>query len=160
MLAVGNWRFGTSCRRFEGCCPKTPFISHQLRFLTSHYGVRLGYATAEARNLAEGQCGPLPFLNLADFRHPICYVTALRHCSVKGKYVSFRIRRTAQGLRVLCRFLIHVVLRENSIRFRNGHGFRSAIVPHASVRMSCPQSMVVDSSQEMERIKVKVKFTL
>ena len=65
MLAVGNWRFGTTCRRFEGCCPKIPFTSHQLRFLTTHYGIRLGYDTAEARNLARGQYGPLPFLNLA-----------------------------------------------------------------------------------------------
>ena len=62
----------------------------------------------------------------------------------------------------MSRFLIHVVLEETSIRFRNGHGVRSAIVPHAPVRMSCPQSAVVDSSHEMERIKVKVKlkFTL
>ena len=62
-------------------------------------------------------------------------------------------------LQVLRLFLIHVILEETSIQFRNGDGFRSAIVPLAPLRMSCPQSVVVDSSQEMERIKVK-KFTL
>ena len=103
-------------------------------------------------------CILLDFLYVTVF----CPLVGSRQWSAKVKYVSFWIRRMAQGLRVPRHFLIHVVLEETSIRFRNGHDFRSTIVPHEPVRMSCPLSVVVDSSQEMERrnVKLTVKFTI
>jgi len=48
----------------------------------------------------------------------------------------------------LRRFLIRVVLEETTIRCRNSQGLRTAIVPSGPLRISYPQSAVVDSSQE------------
>ena len=81
-FAVSYWHFGITCRCLEGLCPEPRSHSHQLHFLTSHYDVTLGYAAVEARNLSRVLCDPLPYLNLAGFRHPISYDTSF--CPLVG----------------------------------------------------------------------------